>query len=69
MEKIEEPKVGSRGFTYTAFDVLNNKTDKVVKYPYVKGLDNVDCEDNAIKDQMKLTGLPRSTFMIYGLHK
>lgn len=52
---------------YSGFKVLNLDTKVEKVYPYVKGEDSVDTENKAIKDQMKLTDLPRSSFTINGL--
>lgn len=52
---------------YSGFKVLNLDTEVEKIYPYVKGEDSVDTENKAIKDQMKLTDLPRSSFTINGL--
>jgi hypothetical protein len=52
---------------YSGFKLLNLKTKQEIVYPYVKGKNNRDVEDQAIKEQMELTGLSRSNFMVNGL--
>lgn len=54
---------------YSDFKVLNLKTENETIYPYVKGEYNVDTENRAIHEQMKITDLSRSSFMVSGLIK
>jgi hypothetical protein len=54
---------------YSGFRVCNFETCKETIYPYIKGEDSRDTEDRAIREQMRLTGLPRSNFIINGLVK
>lgn len=55
--------------TYSSFKVLNLITKEETVYPYVKGENSVDTENKAIHEQMALTTLPRSRFMVSELIK
>lgn len=54
---------------YSKFQILNLATKKTVTYPYIKGMDNRDVENKAIKEQMEINNQPRADFMIHGLIK
>lgn len=54
---------------YSGFKVKNSVTGDIEQYPYIKGEDGRDTEDKAIREQMKLTGLTRSNFMVVDLVK
>lgn len=65
-ESTELDEVSDMTRKYAGFKVLNTATNKTVKYPYRKGVASNDAEDQAIRDEMKATGLPRKSFMIDG---
>jgi len=54
---------------YDGFTVLDQKTKKQYKFRYIRGVDNVKDENDAIKTVMVVTKQPRSNFMVYGLIK
>jgi hypothetical protein len=54
---------------YTGFKLMNLVTGKEEQYPYIKGWNNVDSENKAIREQMELTGQSRSNFIVSGLIK
>ena len=51
---------------YDGFVVLNDKTKKMTKFRYVKGINNVKVENEAIAKLMKSTGLSRGYFGVHG---
>ena len=54
---------------YDGYIVLDQKTKKQYKFKYIRGVDNVKDENDAIKTIMYLTKQPRSNFMVHGLIK
>jgi hypothetical protein len=54
---------------YDGFIVLDQKTKKQYKFRYIRGVDNVDDENDAIKTVMYLTKQPRTNFIVHGLIK
>jgi hypothetical protein len=54
---------------YDGFIVLDQKTKKNYKFNYIKGVDNVKAENNAIAKLMQQTSSPRGNFMVNGLIK
>jgi hypothetical protein len=54
---------------YDGFIVLDQKTKKQYKFRYIRGVDNVDDENDAIKTIMYLTKQPRTNFIVHGLIK
>lgn len=54
---------------YDGFTVIDNKTKKQYKFRYIRGVDNVKDENDAIKTVMVVTKQPRSNFMVYNLIK
>ncbi|MDF2534229.1 MAG: hypothetical protein K0R18_386 [Bacillales bacterium] len=54
---------------YTGFKLMNLVTGKEEQCPYIKGWNNVDSENKAIREQMELTGQSRSDFIVSGLIK
>jgi len=49
------------------FKLQNRKTGEVKIYPYRKGMDAVNEENIAIREQMRLTGQKRGDFWVDGL--
>jgi len=54
---------------YVGFNVLDLKTGVEVRFNYIKGVDNIECELMAIKNLMKQSGQDRSNFIVSGLIK
>jgi hypothetical protein len=54
---------------YDGYIVLDQKTKKQYKFRYIRGVDNVDDENDAIKTVMYLTKQPRTNFIVHGLIK
>jgi hypothetical protein len=54
---------------YDGYIVLDQKTKKQYKFRYIRGVDNVDDENDAIKTIMYLTKQPRTNFIVHGLIK
>ena len=54
---------------YDGFKVLNDKTKKMTKFRYVKGLKNTDVENEAIAKLMKVNGDERARYGVYGFVK
>lgn len=54
---------------YDGFTVLDTKTKKQYKFRYIKGVDNVKVENDAIAKVMKATNSPRTNFMVHGFVK
>ena len=64
VEELNEAKDMKRH--YDGFKILNKKTKKETRYPYIKGSNHVDVEDAAIRDQMRVSKLKRSYFTVSG---
>lgn len=54
---------------YDGFIILDQKTKKNYKFNYIKGVDNVKAENDAIAKLMQKTSSPRGNFIVNGLIK
>jgi hypothetical protein len=59
-------KEGDMTRQYDGFIVLDVKDQKIYKFRYIKGVNNVTAENDAIAKVMRKTGKPRAAFMVHG---
>jgi hypothetical protein len=54
---------------YDGFIIMNLQSKEQKQYPYRKGVNSIDAEAQAIKEQMQLQGCDRGALIINGLIK